>query len=68
MVGVVIPVYKEELNNYEWLSVKQCFNVLGSYPIMLLTNKEVNINPVYEFLIRSFPEVNLSISYFDNWM
>ena len=43
-VAVVIPTYKEELDEFEKISLAQVRKVLGKYPIIFLTFKDVKFD------------------------
>jgi hypothetical protein len=43
-VGVVIPVYKSSLTDYEHIALRQCINVLGHYPILLAAPDSLDIS------------------------
>lgn len=36
LVSIIIPIYKESLNEYELISLKQCIKVLGNHPIRII--------------------------------
>lgn len=40
-VGIVVPVYKEELNDYEKFSLMRLTEVLGNYPIIFVAPKSL---------------------------
>ncbi|MFI5158150.1 MAG: hypothetical protein ACHQF4_04750, partial [Sphingobacteriales bacterium] len=33
-IGVVIPLYKQQLTRYESIALQQCFKVLARYPVI----------------------------------
>jgi hypothetical protein len=35
-VAVVVPIYKNQLSSYDEISLKRCFETLGSYPIIAI--------------------------------
>ena len=43
LVVIVIPIYKEEPDLYEKLSIKQCFNVFYNYPITFIAPGDLNV-------------------------
>lgn len=43
-IVVVIPVYKETLTASQFLSVNQCFKILGKYPIFIVCPRGFNAN------------------------
>ena len=45
-VAVVIPIYKDELNEFEKISLKQVFKVLGRYPIIFFAPEGKNFSYV----------------------
>lgn len=42
-VAVVIPMYKNELSDYEAASLNQCMTVLGKYPIIVVKPRSLNL-------------------------
>jgi hypothetical protein len=42
MCCIVIPVYKDKLTEFEIISLKQCCVILGKYPIIFVTHKDLN--------------------------
>ncbi len=43
LVCVVLPVYKHDLNEFEVVSLKQCFEILSHYPIALICSYNLNV-------------------------
>ncbi|QJW90732.1 hypothetical protein HNV11_15755 [Spirosoma taeanense] len=43
-VGVVIPVYKPDLTDYEHIALTQCMRVLGHYPVWLVAPYSLDIS------------------------
>lgn len=58
---VVIPIYKEQPTEKELASFKQCFKVLKSHPICIITYPELNIDVYHSVVDRTF-----NIRYFDS--
>ena len=44
LCAIVIPVYKENMTEFEELSLRQCMKVLHDYPIFLLTHQDLNLS------------------------
>jgi len=42
-VNIVVPIYKETLDNYELISLKQLFKILGKYPVTIVHPKKVSL-------------------------
>lgn len=61
-ICIVIPIYKECLNDYEIQSVEQCINVLGDYTISFVTPKGLNVN----FYKSNFPKIK-KFTFFDEY-
>lgn len=61
-VCVVIPIYKEILNEFEVQSVEQCVKVLSDYTIHFVCPKELNI----DFYKENFSGI-VDFTYFDNY-
>lgn len=49
---IVIPIYKTKLSENEVLSLKQCFKILGKYPIIFVCADSLNTN-FYEEACKS---------------
>lgn len=47
-VAVVIPIYKQQLTNYERISLTQCLRVLSQYPIWLVAPDSLDISHYHE--------------------
>lgn len=62
---VVVPVYKKEMNHTEYLSLKQCVQILGNHPIVLVSPQSLNTEPYTriseKILVRKFENI-----YFQN--
>jgi len=41
---IIIPVYKKELSNNEYISLVQCLKILGKHEIILVTFKELDLS------------------------
>ena len=48
-VAVVIPVYKQQLTDYELISLTQCLRVLGNYPIYLAAPHSLDVSYYRKF-------------------
>jgi hypothetical protein len=59
-VAIVIPAYKEQLSDYERISLTQCQRILGHYPICLVTPRSLNISDYREICptlqVRTFDD------------
>ena len=42
--GIVIPVYKTSITDYEQIALKQCMRVLGHYPVWLAAPESLDIS------------------------
>lgn len=40
-VAIIIPVYKNEISQFETISLQQCFAILGNYPILFICPKNM---------------------------
>jgi hypothetical protein len=60
-ICVVIPIYKEILNEFEVQSVMQCINILSDYSIHFVCSSELNI----DFYKENFLEIK-NFTYFEN--
>ncbi|MVM38040.1 hypothetical protein GO730_11295 [Spirosoma sp. HMF3257] len=47
-VNVVVPVYKIQLTDYERISLTQCLQILGSYPIWLVAPHTLDVSAYRE--------------------
>jgi len=47
-VAIVIPIYKEEMNDFEKKSFQQCLSVLGGHPIVVVKPKSLMLNSLKE--------------------
>ena len=63
LCAIVIPIYKEILNEYEICSLQQCVSVLTKYPIYLVTYKELSA-VTYNGIFLSY-NVSVNFEYFD---
>lgn len=54
-VRVVIPIYKDKLDENEELSLSQCRIMLSNYPICFLKPKSLNLS----FLLEMYPEIQI---------
>jgi hypothetical protein len=64
LCAIVVPIYKEILNENEIHSLKQCLSILKKYPIYLVTYKELSTD-VYKDVFE-FYNVSVNFEYFDN--
>lgn len=55
-VKVVVPVYKEKLEEYELLSLKQNWKVLGAYPFVFIKPLGLDISNLLEIFPNSYEE------------
>lgn len=66
-VCVVIPVYKDEISQFELISLRRCLDVLGAHPIYFVTPEHLNTD-VYDKECSgkgiSFERESFSDSYF----
>lgn len=44
LVAVVVPVYQSELSLYDTFSLRQCLQVLGHYPIIVVKPESLNLD------------------------
>jgi hypothetical protein len=64
-VKIVIPIYKNDIDLYEQKSLKQCCDVLSSYPLVFVKPQSLNITN----LKKDYPQIaeeNFADSYFEN--
>ncbi|GAB4018791.1 hypothetical protein GCM10028808_54520 [Spirosoma migulaei] len=47
-VNIVLPVYKQQLTDYERIALTQCLRILGNYPIWLATPHSLDISAYRE--------------------
>lgn len=62
LVAVVIPIYKADLSISEEISLRQCLQVLGDYPIIIVKPDSLDVNPI----ISQAPQVGL-VSFDDKY-
>ena len=65
MVKVIIPVYKNNLDNDESLSLQQCCKILFRYPIVIIKPESLDISAI----IREYPSLeteSFEDHFFDN--
>jgi len=60
---IIIPIYKETLNEYEITSLKQCCLILIKYSIIFVTHKMLNCN-IYKNICDNY-KINYKFEYFD---
>lgn len=55
-VNIVVPIYREKLDSFESISLKQLFNVLSNYPITIVHPEKVELSFLEEegFKFNSF--------------
>lgn len=63
-VTIVIPVYKDTLTEMERISFARCCEVLGKYPVSLVTPAGMDIS-AYREVAAHFPSVHLGQTVFD---
>jgi hypothetical protein len=63
LCAIVIPIYKEILNEYEICSLQQCVSVLKKYPIYLVTYNKLS-TVTYKGIFLSY-NVSVNFEYFD---
>lgn len=67
-VAVIIPIYKEALNNNELTSLNRCLDILSNHPIIFVGPESLNTE-VYENLCINkllFKIISFDNSYFEN--
>lgn len=64
LCAIVVPIYKEILNENEIHSLKQCLSILKNHPIYLVTYKELSTD-VYKDVFE-FYNVSVNFEYFNN--
>ena len=62
-VAIIIPIYKEVLNNNELTSLNRCLNILSNHPIIFVGPESLNTE-VYESLCLN--KILFKILFFDN--
>lgn len=60
-VIIAIPIYKTHLNDSEQISLKQCFKILGNYPIIFIKPKALDIS-MYLKYVDKYPFKSESFS------
>lgn len=67
-VAVVIPVYKEKLNNFEIISLRQLIKILGKYTIYIVAPKQINLDEYEKYFITNskFKTIFFDKKYFTN--
>jgi len=66
--AVVIPVYQESLNKYEWISIARTFEVLSRYSIFLLSPKS-GLQKIQSVLADRLPNASYSFHSVDcRWL
>lgn len=60
VVGVVIPIYKIVLNDYEKISLERCLKVLGNHPVIILAPENLKVAEIellfgINYEVRYFP-------------
>lgn len=64
-VAVVIPLYKQSLNKYEFISLKQCFCTLKDHPIILVAPEGLELT-YYDDQFDIFEVERFPVNYFKN--
>lgn len=64
MVTIVVPVYKDTMTKMECISFARCCEVLGAYPVSLVTPAGLDIS-AYEDVAARYPSVRLEQVEFD---
>ena len=49
---IVIPIYKNDLTEYEIISLKQCCKILVNYPVLFITHRDLDCS-VYENICKN---------------
>jgi hypothetical protein len=62
MYCIIIPIYKETLSKYEFLSLKQCCLIFYKYPIIFITHENLDCS-IYTDICRK-AEVNYEYEFF----
>jgi hypothetical protein len=60
LVNIVIPVYKEEISNFEQISLKQCVKLLSRYQITIICSKHLDIKTYLQIYSK------FNIEYFED--
>ena len=61
--AIVIPIYKSELTNFEWISFKQCVKILHNYDLIVIKPISLNLpDAVIAFItsIQNFEDDNFN--------
>lgn len=62
--AVVIPIYKENISAYEEMSLRQCLNVFGGYPIAFAAPRRLNC-AAYKQICREY-DSSATYEFFEN--
>lgn len=62
-VCIVIPIYQSQLNDFEKQSIQRCFDIIGHYPIRIITSKKHNFNQILE--LKRLPK-DIRFEYFNS--
>ncbi|WP_181215150.1 DUF5672 family protein [Phocaeicola faecicola] len=68
-VVIAIPVYKETMDSFESLSLRQCLKVLGNYDICLFGPDSLNLSEyrhVFETCQQTFQYIGFASSFFES--
>ncbi len=66
IVVIIIPIYKEKLNDNELISLNQCLKILSRHPILYVGPNSLNVD-YYKNIMRSF-NAPFNIEYFgETW-
>jgi hypothetical protein len=59
-VSIIIPIYKEQPDNYEIISLKRCFEILGKHDIYIISPNNLNL-----YYYSNLLNINLKIERFE---
>ena len=62
-VAVVIPIYKNNFEQFEITALKQCFNVLRNHPIIFVKPESLLLKSD-QFDFENIPQISFPDSYF----
>jgi hypothetical protein len=57
LVAVVIPIYKEELSEFEQISLAQCSKILNNYPTFFVKSASLSAN----YVLKHYPKPNFEV-------
>ena len=64
-VAVVVPIYRDQLSEYEEISLRSIVNVLGKYPLVFVKPSSLKLDKVGR-LFPQLREENFDATYFAN--